>query len=100
MNGRQYALLISVSLTALVAVMFHIQNSARLIQDISLDLGFMSLHLQQPAPLPIVLWSTLGIGLLLGMILGIASRRGRIRELEGALSRAERSRSTSDDGWS
>ena len=97
MKGRHYAVLISISLTVLVAVMFHIQNSARMVSDISLDVGFMSFHLQQSQPLPHVLWATLGIGMLLGLIAGILARSGRISELEHALSRAETNRS--GDGW-
>ena len=99
MTAGRWVTLVVVLLVVLVATMLTIQNLGRT-SDLSLDLFFSAWHLNQPLPLPYLLWAAFGGGLLLGGGWGILSRSGaqrRVRELEQELARASLKRA--DDDW-
>jgi len=88
-----------VVLVIFVAILFTIQNSART-TDLSLDLGLVAFHLKEGLPVPVLLWSCLGLGLLGGAVVGLRMRSGamrKVRELEQQLARASLG---DDNGWS
>lgn len=99
MKAVRWTMLISTLLLVLVAVLFTIQNSSRL-TDLSLDLGFVAFHLTEALPVPVLLWSALGVGLLGGLAAGLwlrARALRKVRSLEQELARASLG---GDDGWS
>ncbi len=98
MNPRQITVLVAVLLVGLAIALFQVQNAGTMVPDLSLDIGFVRLHLAQPVSLPVLLWSTLGVGALVGIGLGMRLRSGRIAELERAVSAARANRS-GGDAW-
>ena len=86
-------------LVIVVAALFTIQNLSRT-SDLSLSLGFYGVHLQDPLPVPYLVWGALGIGLLIGGGWGIQQRIAsgkKVRELQRKLARA--SLSEGGDPW-
>jgi len=67
--------LIVILLIAICAVLFTIQNLNR-VSDLSLNLGFVAVHLKDPQPLPYLLWSAFGGGALCGVIFAALLGRG------------------------
>lgn len=102
MSWTRWTALVIGLLVILVAVMFTLQNSAR-VSDLSLNLGFAAWHLQAPAPVPWLIWGALGLGLLLGGGWGFIGRLKdgrRLRELETRAARADvGGRGGGGDGW-
>ena len=99
MNTVRWAALVVVLLVITVAVLFTIQNSGRT-TDLSLDLWVAAFHLKEAMPLPVLLWTTFGVGVLGGCVVGVRMRSGamrKIRDLEQQLARASLG---GDSGWS
>jgi len=83
-----------------INVLFYLQNSLRL-TDLSLDLYVVATHLLVPLPVPVLLYSAFGLGLLVGLLLmGRAWRRAsrRVSELEAQVTRGSSGTSPSSPG--
>lgn len=83
-----------------IAVLFYLQNSLRKV-DLSLDLYVAAWRLQDPVPVPLVVFVSFGVGLLVGLIsMTLAWRRAssRVAELEVRLARASGGSSGSSAG--
>jgi len=96
--GRIITLAVVASAAA-VGALFTVQNASRT-TDLSLDLFVVAYHLDQPQPIPHLLWIAFGAGLLIGGVWGLVSRigggsRGREVEEEPEGSSYE----ASDDDW-
>jgi uncharacterized integral membrane protein len=95
MSWTRWTALVIGLLVILVAVMFTLQNSAR-VSDLSLNLGFAAWHLQAPAPVPWLLWGALGGWGFIGRL----KDGRRLRELETRAARADvGGRGGGGDGW-
>ena len=70
--GKIFSLAVVVS-TAAVGALFTVQNATRT-TDLSLDLYVVAYHLQEPQPVPHLLWAAFGIGLLVGGLWGLVGR--------------------------
>ena len=70
--GKIFSLVVVAS-TAAVGALFTVQNATRT-TDLSLDLYVVAYHLQEPQPVPHLLWAAFGIGLLVGGLWGIVGR--------------------------
>lgn len=89
MRTKTIIRLVFVLLVGTVATLFTIQNLSRE-ADLSLSLGFTGVHLATPMPLPYLLWIAFGLGLLLGVLWGVAQRMSankRVRELQKKYAR-------------
>ncbi len=71
-----------VALVAVTATAFTIQNST-FEAALQLDLGFAAWKLSQPVSVPVLMWSSFGVGLLLGGI-GMAIRGRRTPRYDSA----------------
>jgi uncharacterized integral membrane protein len=100
MSVTRWVQLVLVLLVALLVGMFWVQNGSRM-AELSLDLYFFGFQTAEPQPLPLLLLSALGIGLIIGGSWGLIqhlSDKSRIRELEERASRASLARPSSDWG--
>ena len=70
--GKIFSLAVVAS-TAAVGTLFTVQNASRT-TDLSLDLYVVAYHLQEPQPIPHLLWAAFGIGLLVGGLWGVVGR--------------------------
>lgn len=90
MRAVYIIILVLVLLAAGVGALFTIQNLSRVV-DLSLNLGFAGYHLQDPMPVPYLLWISFGIGLVLGGGWGLQQRISagqRIRKLQKKYARS------------
>ena len=92
MTPKRIILLVLALLVVFVAVLFTIQNGARL-SGLSLSLGLSgaAFQLAEPVPVPTLMWIAFAVGLGLGGGWGAWGRfsaERKIRELENKLSRA------------
>ncbi len=97
-SGRWFSIVVLV-LAASFGGLFTIQNAER-VSDLSLNLWVVAFQLQEPQPIPYLLWGAFGIGLLIAGALGSLQRlalQRRVRTLEQDVARA--SLRTSDDDW-
>ena len=95
--GRIFSLVVVVS-TAAVGALFTVQNASRT-TDLSLDLFVVAYHLQEPQPIPHLLWAAFGIGLLVGGTWGLMGRIGSgTRESVGD-GAEQSSYNAADDDW-
>lgn len=82
-SGRWIKLILLVFAAAFLAL-FTVQNLSRT-SELSLDLGLVAYKLAEPQPIPYMLLTAFGAGLLLAGFLGIFQRMGmtkQIRNLE------------------
>lgn len=96
--GRWVALVV-VLIVALLGTMFTVQNLSRT-TDLSLNLWLWAWHLENPLPIPALLWGTFGGGFLMGgmwSILGRMSSGRRIRDLEAQVAQASFGTNVDDD---
>jgi hypothetical protein len=95
--GRIISLVVVASAAA-VGALFTVQNSTRT-TDLSLDLFVAAYHLQEPQPIPHLLWVAFGLGLVVGGVWGLMGRVGSGGR-GSADEEAERSAySAADDDW-
>ena len=89
MGWKTWTTLILVALSAFFGALFYLQNSLRKV-DLSLDLYVAAWRLQEPVSVPLVVFVSFGVGLLIGLTaMTLAWRRasGRVAELELRLAR-------------
>ncbi len=97
-SGRLLKLILLLIAAAFMAL-FTIQNLGRT-SVLSLDLGVVAYQFAEPQPIPYIVLSAFGIGLLLAGFLGIFQRMAlakRIRELEREAATA--GLKAPDDDW-
>ena len=97
-SGRWFSIVVLV-LAAAFGGLFTVQNVER-VSDLSLNLWVIAFQLQDPQPIPYLLWAAFGIGLLIAGTLGSLQRialQRRVRALEQDVARA--SLRASDDDW-
>ena len=96
--GRIIALILVLAAVG-VGALFTVQNGGRT-TDLSLDLWLVAYHLEEPQPIPHLLWAAFGGGLLIGGVWGLLGRMGagrRMRDLEDQVSQP--GYAPSDDDW-
>jgi len=81
-----------------VAALFTVQNSGRT-TDLSLDLWVKAFHLQEPQPIPYLLWAAFGIGLLVGGTWGLMGRVGSGSSDDDADRDESAAYNPADDDW-
>lgn len=74
MSWRGWTTLVLSLLILTLAGLFYVQNSLRVV-DLSLNLGLFAFKLQEPAPVPLLLLVTFGVGLLVGAMVVVLGRR-------------------------
>jgi hypothetical protein len=97
---KRIILLVLALLVAFIAVLFTIQNGARL-SGLSLSLGLSgaAFQLAEPVPVPWLMWSSFAAGLLLGGGWGVWQRFSsaqKVSALQSKLARASASTGKSD----
>ncbi len=96
--GRIITLVIILMAVA-VGVLFTIQNGGRT-TDLSLDLWMVAYHLDEPQPIPHLLWAAFGAGLLVGGTWGLVGRMGSGRRARAPEEQdAEHVYDASEDDW-
>ena len=101
MTPRRIITLVLLLVIIFVGALFTIQNGGRL-TGLSLSFGFSgaAFQLAEPVPVPVLMWASLGTGLLLGGGWGLLQRFSlgrKIRELELKVKRADTS--SGKDPW-
>lgn len=82
--------LVAAALVILAAVMFTLQNLDR-VTDLSFSLGFWGTQLQEPLPVPYLLWIAFALGLLVGggwAVYERVSASRKVRDVQRKLARA------------
>lgn len=74
MSWRGYTTLVLSLLVLALGGLFYVQNSLRVV-DLSLNLGLFAFKLQEPAPVPLLLLVTFGVGLLVGAMVVVLGKR-------------------------